>query len=90
MTGEMVTVAAPDGAVREVRGMSGRNYRSRGGGLYDMAPSDARALVAAGGFTPSLGTPRTGGYPCGTCGFSALFAKCSRCGTTNERPTSCP
>lgn len=80
---ETVTVAAPDGAVREVRGMSGRNYRSRGGGLYDMSPSDARALVAAGGFTPSLGSPRTGGYPCASCGFSALFKHCSRCGADN-------
>jgi hypothetical protein len=82
---ETVTVAAPDGAVGAVRGMSGREYRARGGGLYDMTPSDARALRQAGGFTPSLGSPRTGGYPCGTCGFHALFTTCSRCGATNER-----
>jgi hypothetical protein len=79
---ELVTVAAPDGAVAAVRGMSGREYRARGGGLYDMTPTDAAALVKAGGFRPSLGTPRAAGYPCG-CGFQSLFRRCSRCGTTN-------
>ncbi len=81
---ETVTVAAPDGAVAAVRGMSGREYRARGGGLYDMTPSDARALLKAGGFTPSLGSPRSGGFPC-SCGFASLFARCSRCGTINEK-----
>lgn len=84
---ETVTVAAPDGAVSAVRGMSGREYRARGGGLYDMTPGDARALVEAGGFRPSLGSPRTGGYPC-TCGFWSLFKHCSRCGAINERSSS--
>lgn len=84
---ETVTVAAPDGAVAAVRGMSGREYKARGGGLYDMTPADARALVQAGGFRPSLGTPARGGYPCG-CGFASLFMQCSRCGVINERKTA--
>ena len=25
------------------------------------------------------------GYPCGNCGFSSWFKKCSRCGTENSR-----
>jgi hypothetical protein len=82
---ELVTVAAPDGAVGAVRGMSGREYRARRGGLYDMTPSDARALVQAGGFRPSLGSPRSGGFPCATCGFASLFKRCSKCGEINER-----
>src|SRR5690606_26172448 len=60
---ETVRVAAPDGAVRSVIGMSGREYRSRDG-MYEMSASDARALVKAGGFKPTLGSPARGGYPC--------------------------
>jgi hypothetical protein len=78
---DLVSVAAPDGAVHAVTGMSGREYRSRDG-MYRMTPADARALVAAGGFRPTLGTPRAGGHPC-PCGFQSLFRLCSRCGATN-------
>ncbi|MGL5911918.1 MAG: hypothetical protein ACRCZP_18080, partial [Phycicoccus sp.] len=78
---DLVQVAAPDSAVRAVRGMSGREYRSTDG-MYRMTPAEARALRAEGGFSPSLGTPTSGGFACG-CGFASLFRRCSRCGTTN-------
>jgi hypothetical protein len=82
-------VAAPDGAVREVDGVTGRRYRSRDG-VYDMHPADAAALVKAGGFTPGLGGRTHGGYRCTTpgCGFGSFFAKCSRCGGTCEKETT--
>lgn len=79
---DLVSVAAPDGAVHGVTGMSGREYRSVDG-MYRMSPSDAAALVKAGGFRPSIGgLVARGGYPCG-CGFQSLFRKCSRCGHVN-------
>jgi hypothetical protein len=81
---DLTRVAAPDGAVHAVTGMSGREYRSRDG-MFQMSPSDAAALVKAGGFAPSAaGRIRAAGYPC-PCGFHSLFRTCSRCGTTNER-----
>lgn len=83
---ELVTVAAPDGAVHAVTGMTGREYRSTDG-LYRMTPADARALRADGGFTPSLAIARAAGFPC-SCGFASLFRRCSRCGQTNERSTT--
>lgn len=79
MTSDLVTVAAPDGAVAEVDGLTGRRYKARAGGLYDMHPTDARALLADGGFRPSLGSPTRGGYDC-ACGFRPIFRRCSRCG----------
>ena len=81
---DLVTVAAPDSAVAEVRGVTGRDYRARAGGLYDMHPRDAAALLREGGFRPSLGSPARGGFPC-PCGFHSLFRLCSRCGRTNTK-----
>lgn len=75
-------VCAPDGAVREVDSR-GRRYRSADG-VYDMPPSEARRLIAAGGFAPSLTgqTSRRHGYSCVDCGFGSYFTICSRCGGT--------
>lgn len=82
---DLISVAAPDGAVHAVTGMSGRDYRSRDG-MYQMSPSDAAALVRSGGFRPSVGgLVRAAGFPC-PCGFQSLFRTCSRCGHENERP----
>lgn len=78
---ELVSVGAPDGAVHAVEGMSGRKYRSRDG-LYRMSPSDAAALVKAGGFRPGLGGLVRGGFDC-PCGFRPIFRTCSRCGHLN-------
>lgn len=76
---DTVTVAAPDGAVAQVDGITGRRYKARAGGLYDMHPADARALLADGGFRPSLGGVTRGGYRC-RCGFRPFIRDCSRCG----------
>lgn len=78
-------VVAPAKAVAEVDGLSGRRYKARDG-IYDMAPRDARALVQAGGFVPSLAgiTSPAAGYRC-ECGFGSYFTICSRCGGTTKR-----
>ena len=78
---DLISVAAPDGAVHAVTGMSGRDYRSRDG-MYRMSPSDAAALVKSGGFRPSLAGVIRGGFDC-PCGFRPLFRLCSRCGHRN-------
>lgn len=70
-------VVAPAKACLEVDGLSGRRYRAKDG-IYEMSERDGRALISAGGFAPSLGSPRTGGYDC-PCGFRPLFSTCSRC-----------
>lgn len=70
-------VAAPASACLEVDGLSGRRYKARAG-FYEMSDRDGAALVKAGGFLPSLGSPRAGGYCC-PCGFRPLFSTCSRC-----------
>lgn len=79
-------VAAPDRACLEVDGLSGRRHRAQAG-FYQMAARDGRALVAAGGFLPSLAghTHSKIGYRCPGCGFGSYFRTCSRCGSTCQR-----
>lgn len=74
-------VVAPTPGCLEVDAPSGRRYRARGG-FYDMSDRDGKALVAAGGFVPSMtGTTRAGiGFRCADCGFGSWFRRCSRCG----------
>jgi hypothetical protein len=81
-----VRVAAPDAACVEVDGLRGRRYRARGG-MYEMPARDGQALVAAGGFVPSMaGTSSTGlGFRCGGCGFGSYLRRCGRCGAECER-----
>jgi hypothetical protein len=82
----VVKVVAPDRACLEVDGLSGRRYRARDG-VYEMSDRDGRALVAAGGFLPSLSgaTSRAAGYRCPVDGFGSFFTTCSRCGGRCER-----
>src|SRR5882724_3749325 len=77
----LVRVVAPTQGCVEVDGVTGRRYRARGG-FYDMSPADGRALVAYGGFEPSLAgtTGSRVGYRCAGCGFGSYFRTCSRCG----------
>jgi hypothetical protein len=84
LVADLVRVAAPDGAVAAVRGMSGREYRAEGGGMFSMTAADAAAMRAEGGFAPSLGTPAAGGFEC-LCGFRPVVRRCSRCGSYCER-----
>lgn len=78
-------VVAPTKSYKQVEGLTGRRYSARDG-VFDMHPRDARALIAEGGFQPSLAgaAARTAGYRC-TCGFGSYFRRCSRCGGTCER-----
>lgn len=81
---DTVKVCAPDGAVREVDGVTGRRYKSRDG-AYNMLPADARKLVAIGGFMPNLGGAPRGGYRCTACSFGSFFVRCGRCGGDCEK-----
>ena len=81
-------VVAPAKACLEVDGVSGRRYQARDG-IYDMSDRDGKALVKAGGFLPSLGNPRAGGYCC-PCGFRPVVRLCSRCGHLNGGEADAP
>lgn len=74
-------VVAPAKACQQVDGLSGRRYKARDG-IYEMTARDGKALVAAGGFLPSLAgaTSRATGFRCVACGFGSFFRRCSRCG----------
>lgn len=79
-------VAAPDRPCVQVDGLSGRRYTASGG-HFEMSDRDGRALVAAGGFVPSLAGPTRAavGFRCGACGFGAFTRRCGRCGADCER-----
>ncbi|RCG19112.1 hypothetical protein DQ384_38190 [Sphaerisporangium album] len=79
-------VVAPAAACVQVDGLSGRRYTARDG-IYETSERDGRALLAAGGFLPSLSgaTSRSTGYRCQACGFGAFIKTCSRCGGLCER-----
>lgn len=81
MVEERVTIAAPDGAVKELDMPNGRRYKARGGGMYDVAPKDAKYVLGIGGFRPNVGRTILAGPRCPSCGFASYFARCSRCGT---------
>lgn len=74
-------VATPAKQCVEIDAPSGRRYDFRKG-IVDVSPRDAKAIVAYGGFIPSMaGTTRAGlGFRCESCGFGSYFAKCSKCG----------
>lgn len=78
---ELVTVGSPDHRAIEVDGPSGRRYRARDGGMYDMLPSDAAALVREGGFKTGIGGPGMtvhGGHVCPR-GHHNFLKTCGRC-----------
>lgn len=80
-----VRVGAPDHLVAEVDGVTGRRYKATGGGMYEMHPRDAKALIREGGFAPGVGLALGGGgYRCPGCGFAAVIRTCSRCGERCE------
>lgn len=74
-------VATPARECVEIDAPSGRRYNFRKG-ITDVSKRDAKAIVAYGGFIPSMaGTTRAGlGYRCTDCGFGSYFKRCSRCG----------
>lgn len=79
-------VVAPAKGCKQVDGLTGRRYTARDG-VYDMHPRDARALIAEGGFAPSLtgATARSLGRRCRDCGFGSFFRRCGRCGGICEK-----
>lgn len=77
---ERVTIAAPDGAVKQLDMPDGTRYSARGGGMYDVHPLHAKYVKDIGGFMPNVGPTVLTGPRCPGCGFASYFAKCSRCG----------
>ena len=79
-------VCAQGSNVAEVDAPSGARYRRDKGGVFDMAPSDAKALVKGGGFLPSMAgtTRRALGFRCPECGHGSYFRVC-KCGAECER-----
>lgn len=79
-------VATPASKCVEIDGVTGRRYDFRKG-IQDVHPRDAKAIVAFGGFIPSMaGTTREDiGFRCGSCGFGCYFSTCSRCGSPAVR-----
>jgi len=76
-----VKVATPAKQCVEIDAPSGQRYDFRKG-FQDVSPRDAKAIVAYGGFIPSMsGTTRAGlGFRCESCGFGCYFKTCGRCG----------
>jgi hypothetical protein len=87
----MQQVMSPAKACHEVTGLSGITYKAKDG-RYTMTDRDAKALVTAGGFKPSLSgvTSHGSGRRCLDCGFGSWFSLCSRCGGTCERESAQP
>jgi len=83
---ELVTVGSHDHRAIEVDGLTGRRYRARDGGLYDMLPADAAALVREGGFKTGLGpgAAAPGGYVCPK-GHRNYLPTCGRCRSAEDR-----
>lgn len=81
---DTVRVCAPDGAQREVDGVTGIRYRSTDG-VYDMHPRDAAAFKTIGAFAPNLAGASATGYRCQGCGFASWFITCGRCGGRCEK-----
>lgn len=63
-----------------------KTYKAGKDGLIHVSnPKHAAQMKHEGlGVAGIGGTIQGGGYPC-KCGFSSVFAKCSKCGTINER-----
>lgn len=73
--------------IAQVDAPSGRRYGGNvPGRVFDMLPSDAKAVVQLGGAMASLsGTARRRvAYRC-ACGFRPFIRHCSRCGGEAER-----
>lgn len=78
---DLVRVGAHDSRCVEVDGVTGRRYRAKDGGMYEMHPADAKALVREGGFKPGIGPGYSaqGGYTCPR-GHRNWIKTCGRCG----------
>lgn len=77
-----VSVDVPIGHGRSVR------YQPDSSGSVEVSnPKHARWLRQGADCFIATGhtVPRTGGYPCASCGFGSLFVRCSRCGADNPK-----
>jgi hypothetical protein len=77
---DLVRVGVHDSRCVEVDGEGGRRYRPTGGGMYEMTPHDAAAMVREGGFKPGIGPGAwaPGGHICPK-GHRNYFKACGRC-----------
>lgn len=87
---ERVRVGVHDHRAVEVQGDSGRIYRPvpGSGGMYDLPPAEARAMLREGGFKPGIGGPAAaskGGHVCNRCGRHNFLPTCGRCEDADTR-----
>lgn len=74
--------------IAQVDAPSGLRYGGNTEGrVFDMAPSDAKAVVQLGGAYASLSgtTRRAIGWRCPACQFGSFIKHCSRCGSECKR-----
>jgi hypothetical protein len=86
--GDPVTKVILAESIAQVDAPSGLRYGGNmPGRVFDMTPSDARAVVKLGGALASESgtTRRSLGYRCPDCDFGSFVLVCSRCGGTCER-----
>ena len=92
----MQRVIVADGCQQVDSPVTGTRYYARGGyalegkvrgGVFEMADSDARLAVKAGGAIASLAgtTRRVLGWRCPECGFGSFLKACGRCGAECTR-----
>jgi hypothetical protein len=77
---DLVRVGAHDFRCVEVDSSSGRRYKATDGGMYEMTPGDAAAMVREGGFKPGIGPGYSapGGHVCPK-GHRNYLKTCGRC-----------
>lgn len=74
--------------IAQVDAPSGRRYGGNAPGrVFNMTPSDAKAVVQLGGALASLSgtTRRQLGWRCPKCQFGSFVRLCSRCGSECHR-----
>lgn len=77
----MTRVLSPDRTCVQIDGLTGRRYTAKDG-VLNMHPTDAKALVKAGGIVSPLSgvTSARLGYRCPNCSHGSFFVRCGKCG----------
>src|SRR5258707_689323 len=82
-------VCPPDGKAVQID-VGNRRYAMNKGAMLT-SDSDAKRIVAEGGFIPGTGMADIAagrGYRCGECGFGSWFRTCGRCGANCDKEAS--